>query len=170
MRDDAKLYMIFLSDEEDQSAGNPDFYVDFFSSIKGYRNTERMAASAIVGDNPNGCGTADSGKRYIEVANRTGGMFISICTANWAQALQSLGIDAFAAIREFPLTRPADAGTITVKVNGVNVPKASCNDCDSCADGWVYYPESNTICFGASYVPDRGENIEVTYTAECIAP
>jgi len=172
LREDAKLYIIFLSDEQDQSQGDPDFYVDFFSSIKGYRNTERMAASAIVGDDPNGCGngTAESGSRYIEVANRTGGIFQSICSSNWAQALQNLGLDAFAAIREFPLSRPADSGTITVTVDGQNVPKASCNDCDACADGWVYYPDTNTICFGANYVPGRGATIEVDYTAVCLTP
>ncbi|RME28461.1 MAG: choice-of-anchor D domain-containing protein [Deltaproteobacteria bacterium] len=172
LREEAKLYIIIVSDEQDQSQGNPDFYVDFFSSIKGYRNTERMAVSAIVGDEPDGCGNglAESGSRYIEVANRTGGIFQSICTSNWAQALQNLGIDAFAAIREFPLSRPADQSTITVTVDGSTVPKASCNDCDSCPDGWVYYPDTNTICFGANYVPGRGAVIEVDYEAVCVQP
>ncbi|MBW1806839.1 MAG: choice-of-anchor D domain-containing protein [Deltaproteobacteria bacterium] len=170
LREDAKLYIILLSDEQDQSAGDPDFYVDFFSSIKGYRNTERMAVSAIVGDSPSGCATADNGSRYIEVANRTGGIFVSICTSNWAQSLQSLGLDAFAAIREFPLSRPADSNSIVVTVNGSTVPKASCNDCDACHDGWVYYPDTNTICFGANYVPEMGDVINVSYTAECIIP
>jgi len=172
LREDAKLYIICVSDEQDQSAGEPDFYVDFFSSIKGYRNTERMAVSAIVGDSPDGCGNgqAGSGSRYIEVANQTGGLFVSICTSNWAQALQSLGLDAFAAIREFPLSRPADSNSITVTVEGSPVPQASCNDCDACDDGWVYYPDTNSICFGANYVPEMGDRIEVSYTAECITP
>ena len=56
LREDAKLYIICISDEQDQSRGNPDFYVDFFSSIKGYHNTEMLKVSAIVGDAPNGCG------------------------------------------------------------------------------------------------------------------
>ena len=34
LREDAKLYIICVSDEQDQSKGDPDFYVDFFSSIK----------------------------------------------------------------------------------------------------------------------------------------
>jgi hypothetical protein len=171
LREDAKLYIICISDEQDQSRGNPDFYVDFFSSIKGYRNTDMMKVSAIVGDAPSGCGTdtAESGSRYIEVANRTGGIFQSICTGNWAQALENLGIDAFAAIREFPLSRPADEATISVTVNGQPVAHASCNDPDnpSCQDGWIYDPGSNTIYFGDEVVPDRGDRIEVDYTAVC---
>jgi hypothetical protein len=101
----------------------------------------------------------------IEVARLTGGIFQSICTSNWAQALQNLGIDAFAAIREFPLSRPADQGTITVTVNGVTVPQASC---EGCPDGWTYYPDTNSIYFGDNVVPDKGDRIEVHYTAACL--
>ena len=172
LREDAKLYIVCVSDEQDQSKGNPDFYIDFFSSIKGYRNTEMMKVSAIVMPDPipQGCGTDSStpGTRYIEVASQTGGIFESLCTSNWADALSSLGIDAFAAIREFPLSRPADESTIVVTLNDEEVPKASCDDCDACDDGWVYYPETNSICFGADYVPDKGDKIEISYTAACL--
>ncbi len=168
LREDAKLYIICVSDEQDQSRGDPDFYVDFFSSIKGYRNTEMLKVSAIVGDANSGCtgggGSAESGSRYIEVANRTGGIFQSICTNNWSQALQNLGIDAFAAIREFPLSRPAEGGSISVTVNGSAVPQASCA---GCADGWTYYADTNSIYFGDNVVPDRGDVIEVRYEAAC---
>jgi hypothetical protein len=169
MREDAKLYIICVSDEQDQSQGDPDFYVDFFSSIKGYHNPDMMTVSAICGDEPQGCtgagGSATTGSRYIDVANRTGGIFESICTSNWAQALSNLGIDAFAAIREFPLSRPADPSTITVMVNGNTIPQAGC---EACADGWTYYPDTNSIYFGDNYVPGQGDRIEVHYTAECL--
>ena len=169
LREDAKLYIICVSDEQDQSRGDPDFYVDFFSSIKGFRNPDRMAVSAVVGDAGQGCsgagGTADSGSRYIEVANRSGGIFESICTSNWSQALQNLGFDAFAAIREFPLSRPAEQGSLSVTVNGAPVGQASC---DGCADGWTYYPDTNSIFFGDDVVPERGDTIEVSYTAACL--
>ncbi len=169
LREDAKLYIVCVSDEQDQSRGDPDFYVDFFSSIKGFRNPERMAVSAIVGDSPGGCsgagGSAENGSRYIEVANRTGGIFESICTSNWAQALQNLGMDAFAAIREFPLSRPADSSTISVTVNDSEVPQASC---EGCPDGWTYYADTNSVYFGDDVVPGRGDTIEVSYTAACL--
>jgi hypothetical protein len=173
LREDAKLYLIMLSDEQDQSRGSPDFYVDFLQSIKGARNTAMMKMSAIVGDAPSGCPsgssnpTAESGSRYIEVANRTGGIFVSICTSNWAQALQNLGIDAFAAIREFPLSRPADAGTLVVTVNGQSVP--ACPPASpGCAGGWTYYPDSNSVYFGDDVLPDKGDRIDIHYTAMCL--
>ncbi len=157
MREDAKLYIICVSDEPDQSEGSLDFYVDFFSSIKGYRNTEMMKVSAISSEHPGG--------RYCEVADRTGGICESINTANWAQVLESLGMDAFSAVREFPLSRPADASTITVIVDGDTIPPASS---PGGAEGWTYYPDSNTIYFGEDVIPDKGSRIEVNYTATCL--
>ncbi|MBW1806838.1 MAG: choice-of-anchor D domain-containing protein [Deltaproteobacteria bacterium] len=169
LREDAKLYIICVSDEQDQSKGTPDFYVDYFSSIKGYRNTEMMKVSAIVipSPKPGGCGADSSspGTRYIEVADRTGGIFESLCTSNWAQALDNLGIDAFASIREFPLSRPADENTIVVTINDVEIPEASS---EGGADGWTYYEDTNTIYFGDDYVPEKGDKIEVSYTAVCL--
>ena len=158
LREDAKLYIIILSDEPDQSKGTPDFYVDFFRSLKGYRNTEMMTVSAICADNP-------PDGRYYFVTQQTGGIFESILTADWASTLQALGFDAFAAIREFPLSRPADAGSLTVTVNGNPIPQASSS---GGADGWTYYPDTNTIYFGDDHVPGRGDRIEVHYTATCL--
>ena len=157
MREDAKLYIICVSDEPDQSEGSVDFYVDFFSSIKGYRNTEMMKVSAISSEHPSG--------RYCEMASRTGGICESINTADWALVLESLGIDAFSAIREFPLSRPADPATITVTVDGVTIPEATSHEG---ADGWTYESDSNTIYFGDDVVPDKGARIEVSYTATCL--
>jgi hypothetical protein len=131
--------------------------VDFFSSIKGYRNTEMMKVSAISSEHPGG--------RYCEIASRTGGICESINTADWHQVLANLGIDAFSAIREFPLSRPADSSTIVVTVDGVVVPEASSA---LGADGWTYDPNTNTVYFGDDVVPDKGSRIEVHYTATCL--
>ncbi|MBN2494647.1 MAG: choice-of-anchor D domain-containing protein [Deltaproteobacteria bacterium] len=167
LREDAKLYIVCVSDEQDQSRGNPDFYVDYFSHIKGPRNREMMKVSAICGDAPDGCGgeTAQSGSRYIEVANRTGGIFESICTSNWAMALENLGIDAFAFIQEFPLTRPAESDSIVVTVDGMPVDEASV---PNGADGWTYIEDTNSVFFGDDVVPEQGARIVITYTAACL--
>jgi len=166
LREDAKLYIIAVSDEQDQSKGETDFYVDFFQNIKGPRNTDMMKVSAIVAPpNDTTCGPQDGGgTRSIDVATRTNGIFESIC-GNWAVALNALGMDAFAAIREFPLSRPADPNTITVKVNGVVVPRAGSQ---GGADGWTYYGDTNSVFFGDSVVPDKGDTIIVSYTAICM--
>jgi len=165
LREDAKLYVICVSDEQDQSRGDPGFYENFFESLKGSTNTEWMKLSAICGDAPNGCATAESGSRYIAVANRTGGIFESICTSNWQQTMENLAVDAFAAPREFPLSRPADPATISVTVDASPVPQASC---DGCPNGWTYYSDTNSVYFGDDVVPAPGSRIEIEYTAACL--
>ena len=168
IRDDSRLYVIVVSDENDQSDGDLDYYLDFFSNIKGPRNTEYLDISAVVGDSPDGCdgpgGTADPCTRYIEMANLTGGVFESICTSNWGGALQNIGLDAFAGLRDFPLTRPADQSSISVLVDSVPVDRAACA---GCAGGWTYYPDTNSVYFGDGVVPDKGQTIEISYDTVC---
>ncbi len=158
LRRDAKLYIILVSDEEDQSQGPADFYVDYFQSLKGYRNTEMLTISAICADVP------PDGKYYF-AAQATGGIFEPIAATDWSQTLTNMGIDAFAAIREFALSRQADEGTLVVKVDGVVVAQASAQDG---ADGWSYYPDTNTLYFGDDVVPGKGAKIEINYTAICL--
>ncbi|NMB76775.1 MAG: choice-of-anchor D domain-containing protein, partial [Myxococcales bacterium] len=166
LRDDAKLYIICISDEQDQSKGEVTFYADFFQNIKGPRNTEMMKLAALVQDATLPCNSQDgsAGTRYMDVARATGGIIDSVC-GNWPQALQNLGIQAFTPIREFPLSRPADPNTITVTVNGASVPRATSQ---GGADGWSYYPDRNSVYFGDDVVPQRGDRIEVHYTAVCL--
>jgi HYDIN/CFA65/VesB family protein len=169
LREAAKLYLIFVSDEDDQSDGSLDYYVDFFASIKGPRNHERLDISAIVGDIPDGCqgdgGEADPCSRYVEIASRTGGVFESICTSNWAQSLENIGLDVFGGYQDFPLTRPADPLTISVSVDNLTVDQAGCQ---GCADGWTYYADSNSVYFGNDVIPIKGARIEISYTTICI--
>jgi hypothetical protein len=165
LRQDAKLYIVCVSDEEDQSGGSVNFYVDFFESIKGPRTAEMTKLSAICGDAPNGCATAEAGSRYIDVANRTGGIFESVCTLDWTQIMDNLAVDAFAALREFTLSRPADPATITVTVDATPAPQASC---EGCPDGWTHYSDTNSVYFGDNVVPAPGSQIDVTYTAACL--
>ena len=57
-----------------------------------------------------------------------------------------------------------------MKVNGQEVPKASCSDPDnpSCQDGWIYDPSSNSIYFGDDVVPEQGDEVEISYSALCL--
>ena len=49
LREEAVLEVVFVSDEDDFSEGNLNFYVDFLKSLKGFRNEGRFHAHAIVG-------------------------------------------------------------------------------------------------------------------------
>lgn len=166
LRDTAALELVFLSDEEDQSAGTVNFYVDFLKSIKGFRNEARMHAHAIVGADDQGnaqaCqsenGAADAGRRYVEVANRTNGTVHSICNDDFGNDLRDIGNQAFGLQVQFFLSRPAAPGTVTVEVNG--------QDEDA---GWSFDEESNSVIFEDGSVPQPGARIRISYEAQCFA-
>lgn len=164
LRETAALELIFLSDEEDQSPGTVNFYVDFFKSIKGARNEGRMHAHAIVGADANGraaaCqsedGAADAGRRYVEVAERTNGTVASICETDFGNDLRDLGNRAFGLQIQFFLSRPAAPGTVSVEVDGSPQPA-----------GWSYDQDSNSVAFDEGNVPDPGSRIRISYEAQC---
>jgi hypothetical protein len=169
-REDAKLYVILVTDEEDQSDGTAQLYVDFFRNLKGVGNPDLLNISAIAGPPPNGCDTAEGNQVDYDAVNAVGGQFRSICSADWSNMVGSLGLDVFNARRQFPLSRPATAGTITVEVcdddgngnpiNCQNVPLSSAN-------GWSFDADTNSIIFNGSEVPGASQHITVTYDTIC---
>lgn len=166
LRQDAYLALIFISDEEDQSTNTVDFYVNYFLAIKGFRNTNLFSASAIVGDAPSGCGgfQADAGLRYIDVANRTGGIFESICTSDWSSSLQNLGLSVFGYKSRFFLGNQPVAGTVEVEIDGVAINGTA----PSGQVRWNHDPTTNSVNFAPLAIPEPGSQIVVRYRPECL--
>jgi len=168
LREMAALEIVFVSDEEDQSPAQVDFYIDYFKSIKGFRNEGLLRCWAIVGDAPNGCqtndGAADAGRRYIDVADNTGGRFHSICDREFSQAMEDIGHTAFSLRVQFFLSRVAELGTIVVEVEGRPVPEQDGNGLAN----WEYDPDSNSIIFlSEAAIPQPGDQITISYRARC---
>lgn len=163
LRKEAALEVVFVSDEEDQSPAPVSFYVDFLKSIKGFANDNLMHAHAIVGDSPGGCtssdGSADAGKRYIEVATQTGGKVASICDSSFAAALSTIGNVAFGLKEQFFLSAVAQPGTVKVWVDDFE-----------CAGGWFYDIPSNSVIFDDMGVcmPQEGQKIKIYYKMLCL--
>lgn len=161
LRDDARLAVIVVSDEEDQSPGSVNLYVDFFRNIKGFRNPQLTSVSAIAGDVPNGCATAAAGNRYNDAVQQLNGQYGSVCSSSWSSMLQNIGLGVFALRQSWSLSRPADPNTITVRVNNMNVPQGATN-------GWTFDATANSVNFNGNAVPPPGARIEVRYGALCI--
>ena len=163
LRDEATLELVFVSDEDDFSVANLNFYVDFFQNIKGLNKKTLFHAHAIVGadgGNANTCsgpgGEASAGHRYVEIANRTEGSIQSVCSSDFSNALQEIGEIAFSPPNQFFISRPAERTSIRVSVNGT-----------SRNTGWSYDDASNHIEFEESQIPQQDESIRVEYNAQC---
>ena len=169
LRQDAVLSLIFVSDEPDQSPGSVDFYINFFLSIKGFRNTNLFSASAITAPTPPGnCsgpgGSASASGRYLAAAERTGGVFQSICTADWSRSLEDLSTTAFGFKSRFFLTNQPVISTLKVFIDGSELPQQSSGG----TINWTYDFGTNSVNFAPYSTPEPGAQIRVEYSAECL--
>jgi hypothetical protein len=116
-RENASLNVIVISDENDYSGNNPtrNEFVDFLLSLKG--DPETVTFSSIVGPVQNCWNAIETGADYIYVTNQVGGIHESICTSDWAQLLEELGLQAAGLKREYFLSEVPVSDTIEVWVD-----------------------------------------------------
>ena len=168
LRRDAVLSLVFVSDEGEQSSRSTDFYLNFFLSIKGFRNTNLFSASSISGPENTGCsgpgGTALAAPRYVDIARRTGGVWQEICTQDWSRTLEELSINAFGFKSRFFLRNQPVISTIDVVVDGVLIAATSVGG----TVNWTYDFATNSINFSPFATPEPGAEIQVQYAAECL--
>lgn len=95
------------------------------------------------------------GQRYMQLADATGGLKGDICS-NFADTLNKIAGKILELITQFKLNRIPDVDTITVSVNGTNIPNNSQN-------GWTYEPTQNAVFFHGKSVPAEGETVIIDY-------
>ncbi len=151
-RDDAKVMLVLVSDEPEQSQGSWDDYV-----VEILKLEPTTGISAIAGDVPGGGGCASAGYGYYEASMATGGLFFSICDSDWGSNLQLLAELSTAAPYDcFTLAgRPVRESTIEVLVDG------------ELNQDWTYEPHENAVCFAEADVPEGGSYVEISYYLEC---
>jgi hypothetical protein len=155
-RDDARLVIIFLSDEPDQSAPDAASYIGFLDALK--PDHEKTFVAAIVGDRDDGCNNscagepqdANPGTKYLDVAEAFDGFEESICTCDLAPAMERMGFESTWYVRSFPLSSPpGDASMLHVWVDGAD------------ATGWSYDEAENSVVFDSA--PTLGSEVVVRY-------
>jgi hypothetical protein len=153
-RDDAKLNLIAVSDEPEQSSNPYTYYTSLFQSLK--QDTDDLAMHAIAADNPsNGssaCG-ASYNARYEDATIDTSGIYLSICATDWGSHLETLAENASQDLSSFELTGAPVEETIEVAVDGITT-----------VGTWTYNQVDNTVDFGLDHVPEGGSTIEIAYT------
>lgn len=151
LREEARLAVVFVSDEPDQSGYNARRYVEFLTELKG--DPSRVMAAAVVGDRVLGCEstcdgdpqTARAGDTYHEVVEAFGGVTQSICTCEIEPFLQELGLEATAYLRTFPLSEtPRSALTVEVFLDG-----------EPSTEPWSYDALQNAVVFDEPLAPGR---------------
>lgn len=193
LRPDAFLYLIFVSDEEDESREDVRFYYRYFETVKGIGNDGMVTTAAIIGPEGNTCG-ATPGARYDELSKLTGGEIGSICDNAFGATLKKLATNAVGLKRKFALQEKPNPMTIEVRVKyPCGTPDASLSKCDAvdktaCAeltpdalglvckppfkgtDGWDYEPATNLVFFAGDSVPGLSAQVELQYYEEGKGP
>lgn len=166
LREEAELHVVFLSDEEDQSALPVERYVEFLRGLKD--DHRRVKAHSVTPDPLTGCQVAiDPGDRYFAVVTAMGGTFISWCTADGVAILDRLGAEILAPRGCFALADvPAPGATgveeaLDVRVNGVRMRATGING----NRNWLWDGEAGTVCFAAPLAADS--EVSVTYRRAC---
>jgi len=149
LRPDAMLHIIMVSDEVEQSSSTWNWYVDKIIAKKG--SSANVKFSAIAGDYPGGCASADAGDGYYQPVTATDGVFLSICD-DWATpANLSMLAAASVQMAAYELGATPAESSIHVYVNGTER-----------LTGWHYDGDDNTVVFDEG-VPEEGDNVRVTY-------
>jgi hypothetical protein len=164
IRDDAKLVIVVLSDEEDQSL-EPQYVIrDFYFSVKGSHRPDRVSVHAIAGPTQEECQTGPRGSspgyRYEWMTQQTGGIFFNICLEDWQPVLTDLGLSVFTPTDEWDLSQAADPSSLVVTVDGALVARST-------TDGYAYNPNGNSIKFYGTALPQPGAEIVATYNGLC---
>jgi hypothetical protein len=150
-REDAKLSIVHVSDEAEQSINPYTYYVNLFQSMKD--DPDDVTIHAVAGDYPDGCGSASAGTGYYEATVATGGLFLSICATDWGSHLESIAqASAGLSNDSFELTQLPVPETIEVSVDGIGT-----------TTGWEYDAGINAVVFDTDHIPAGGSTVEVEY-------
>jgi len=151
-RQDAVLSIVFVSDEQDQSAGT---VASFIEKLKLYKADMSLvkAFSIIYDQTDKDKGLWGSiGSRYAEASKILGGSVSSI-SGDFHEILGDMGSTISKLVDSFSLTAtPADVNDINVYVDGQHV-----------STGWEYNAETRSISFQEGFVPAEGLEIQVKF-------
>jgi len=167
-RDDASVSVIFVSDEQDASPNAVSYYVDAYYEVKGPRARDAFNASALTVEaladcTPEQYMASTPGTRYIEAAERTGGVVANLCIEDFAPIVRDLALTTSAMRDTFFLSHRPNLDTLEVTVGEDDEPV-------SCAGGaWTYARllqdgiERPAITFDADHIPPAGERVVARY-------
>jgi len=151
LRPSARLVVIYLSDEPDQSspAIDPAQVSSHLLMLKG--SMAMVTAHAVAGDFPSGCsgnGSAQFGDGYYDVVNDLNGTFLSICSISWGLQMDALARNSMLP-NSFPLSNAPVVSSIEAYIDGV------------IDFSWTFEESTNSVVF--STPPAEGSQVSIGY-------
>ncbi len=159
LRDEAKLVVIFISDEDEGSYSPVNTWPVMETQLLSLKTDPSMVvAHAVAGDVPSGCsggGGAVAGTDFHNLVTSMSGTFLSICSEDWGTPMEELARDSLI-VSSFPLSEEPIEDTIAVTIDGVT------------SSDWTYEEAVNSVIFSSA--PPEGSTIDVAYAvwAECV--
>lgn len=152
LREEVALSVLLISDEPEQSPAGWESTLEEVLALE-----PDTIISAIAGDYPNGCETAEPGDGYYQSVSATGGVFLSICETDWSPHIDAISDISTKVEGEmtdtFYLSSYPDPDTIVITVDGVET------------SDWTYDPKLNAIVFDE--MPPDEADIYVVFTTGC---
>lgn len=188
LRSDARLAVIYVSDDEDCShegglaaessaacAADPDGLVGVGDYLVRYEGLKAepldVSVHALVETGTTaefeGCGGSNPGTRIIAAARGTGGLVAPLC-GDLSATFTELGKQLVGRRTAFPLSRRPDPDSLAVRLETTDAlasggpPTALVRDV-AMQDGWTWHKESNTIRLWGSAIPLLGTSVVVHY-------
>ncbi|MCB9677857.1 MAG: hypothetical protein H6737_22340 [Alphaproteobacteria bacterium] len=153
-RPSADLHVVFVADDDDVSPDDPvsaDDFVDWLDSLK--PAPAEAVAHAITQPTDNRCGPV-WGEQYQGYAERTGGLVLSSCVADYTPELEVLGETiAAAAHTELFLSAVPARPEIAVEVRLDDAVVFATSACEQPGCGAAYDPVRNSVRLGAAVDP-----------------
>ncbi len=153
VRDDAFLVLVYVSDEQDQSANSVESYIDTLFDLKAKRGQLKTYSIVTQNIDPNKRWET-LGTRYVEATNLTNGVAADI-HQDFYQTLTDMGGSILDLLDTFPLSGAPINGDIRITVNGNEVNQ-----------GWTYDASNHSIRFDANAIPNAG-SIVIAYYQKC---
>lgn len=154
----SKLNLVGINSDQEQSSGN---YMSYTLAYRAFKDDEAdIAVHGIGGDVPAGCYGAEAFTPFSDAATETGGVFLSICEADWDPLMEDLAL-AFLGESQvsFALTEVAVAWTLEVYVDDTPIET-----------GWSFDASANELSFDADVYPAVGAELRVDYVLAEVCP
>ena len=148
-REDAKLVIIYISDEDDHGSITPSVAATYFLALK--TSSTYVTAHSVIGDVPGGCGMAQPGFLYDDITMLMSGTSLSICSPDWGTPMEQLAVESMIN-NTFKLSdsNPVEQ-TIEVMVDGV------------ISYDWTYDSIYNAVVFDSMSIPQNNQTVEISY-------